>query len=220
MDHEQNPYDEQPSTPPSPGRQPWRASRAAVGVGLAAFLGLAGAGAAFAFTGSGNTSSSASGSTSTTTPSSLPPKGLHFPHGYGFGPMMGGFGGSVVHGQYTVKTSSGYQTVLEQVGAVVNVSSTSIEVKSTDGYDHTYSVASTTIVDSQANGIATVAKNDEVRLEAVQQSGKDVATNITDTTKIGSSRKGFGFGPIQPPQPPQSPQSSSSSSAGQANVAA
>jgi hypothetical protein len=112
---------------------------------------------------------------------------------------MAGLGG-VVHGQYTVQTGSGYKTVLVQVGSVVNVSQSSIEVKSSDGYDHTYSVQSSTVVDAQENGISTVAKNDQVRIQAVQQSGQDVATNIVDTTKIGSSRAGFGFGHIQPPE--------------------
>jgi len=132
----------------------------------------------------------------------------------------GGLGGRVVHGEYTVQTPSGYKTVLEQVGTVVNVSSTSIEVKSTDGYDHTYSVSSTTVVDAQANGIANIAKNDKVRLQAVHQSGKDAATNIIDTTKIGSSRTGFGFGPgekRQVPQPPEPP--SGGTTATNANIA-
>lgn len=105
-------------------------------------------------------------------------------------------GGKVLHGVFTVKTPSGtYQTVEEQVGTVTAVSSGSITVKSTDGYSNTYSVSSSTVVDSQAGGINAVAANDTVRVSAaVPKSGTDTATSITDTTKIAASRSGFGFG--------------------------
>ena len=62
---------------------------------------------------------------------------------------LGGFGGlagagRVVHGEFTVRTASGYKTVDEQVGAVTAVSSSQITVKSSDGYTHTYKVVSST----------------------------------------------------------------------------
>ena len=104
-------------------------------------------------------------------------------------------GGNVLHGVYTVKTASGtYQTVETQVGTVNSASSTSITVTSADGYSHTYAVTSSTIVDSQANGIGAVAAKDTVRISAITQSGTDTATSITDVTKIGASRTAFGFG--------------------------
>ncbi|MBV9662109.1 MAG: hypothetical protein JO337_13225 [Acidimicrobiales bacterium] len=203
MDYELNPYGE---GPPPPVRGPRRVSRAALTVGLAAFLGLGGAGAAFALTGSGSSTPSLSADASTTTSTSVPssPSSPKTPppgwRGPGGGGLFGGIaGGNVVHGEYTIKSGSGYKTVLVQTGSVVTVSQTSIEVKSSDGYDHTYTVQPTTVVDSQANGISTVAAQDQVRVEAVQQSGSDVATDIVDTTKVGSSRTGFGFGPAQSP---------------------
>lgn len=109
-------------------------------------------------------------------------------------------GGNVLHGVYTVKTASGtYQTVESQVGTVSSVSPTSIVVSSADGYSHTYVVTTSTVVDSQAGGINAVAKSDTVRVSAVTQSGTDTATSITDMTKIGASRTGFGFGPPASP---------------------
>lgn len=223
MDHAPNPYDDQPFVPPQrePGERrswSWKVPRLGIAAGLVVILGLAGTGAAFAFGGSGfggsgSSSGAAAASTTTTTapssttPTTMPDKGPRFSHGFGgfggFGPGGGaaGFGGRVVHGQSTVQTPSGYKTVLQQVGTVVDVSSTSIELKSSDGYDHIYTVTPTTLVNSQADGIATVAEGDQVSLQGVQQSGTDTATDIVDITKIGSSHDGFGFTPRQPKGP-------------------
>ena len=105
----------------------------------------------------------------------------------------GGFGGQVVHAEYTVKDGTTYKTYAEQVGQVVTVSKTSITVKSDDGFTQTYTVQSSTVVDSQADGIGAVAGTDTVRIEALVAGTTQTATNIVDTTKIGSSRKGFGY---------------------------
>ena len=113
--------------------------------------------------------------------------------------MAGRFGmGPVVHGQYTVKSGSSYKTVEVQVGTVTAVSSTSITVKSSDNYEHTYAVDAATVVDSQAGGISSVQDGDQVRLAATSQGGKDTAVDIRDLTKIGSSRTHFGFAPTGP----------------------
>jgi hypothetical protein len=100
-----------------------------------------------------------------------------------------------VHGEFTTSTPSGYKTVEVQAGKVAAVSPTSITVTSPDGYTHTYAVTSSTLVDAQRGGISSVAKGDQVQIVATTVSHKDTATNIADTTKIGASRKGFGFGP-------------------------
>jgi hypothetical protein len=95
---------------------------------------------------------------------------------------------------------------------VTDVSSSSLTVKSSDGYTHTYKVVPTTVVDSQAGGISSVAKNDQVDLLATPQNGSDTATNIVDRTKVGASRQGFGFGRAKPaPAPGGAPGSSNSS---------
>lgn len=203
MDEGTSPYEDH-HTPPPPSRR-WRVPRAAVAAGLASFLGLAGAGAAFAFTGTPSRASTSSATTPSTPPSP--------PHAKMVGPGLRGLPalGGVVHGQYTVASGSGYKTILVQAGTVVTVSGSSIEVKSADGYDHVYSVVASTVVDAQENGIATVAKGDTVRVQAVQQSGQDVATAIVDTTKVRSSRNGFGLGRMtpfgqKPPAPPSANQ--------------
>ena len=82
-----------------------------------------------------------------------------------------------------------------QTGKVTGKTTTSITVTSADGYNHTYQVSSSTVVDAQRDGIASVANGDQVEVTATSVSGKDTATNIVDTTKVGASRKGFGFGP-------------------------
>jgi hypothetical protein len=186
--------------PPAPPSQPVpprvrrfsRAQRLVVAGGLAAGLALGGAGISFA-------ASSGSSSSSTTRPPNAPVKPGHGPRA--FGPGLPGFGGlgQVVHGQATVHTRSGsYQTIAFQVGSVTEVNSTSITVKSTDGFSQTYDVTANTIVNAQRDGISSVAKGDEVRVIATQSgANKWTATNITDMTKLKNSRAGFGFGPGQ-----------------------
>ena len=215
MDQPNNPYGE-PTAPAAPEAQPMRRmSRVALGVGLAAFLGMAGAGVAFAVSGGSTSSSSASGSSATnpTTPngSATTPGGrFRGPAGAGMGAMgMRPMGGKVLYGQYTVEvpaSSSGssstptYKTIDVQVGtASVSSDGKSITVTSTDGHSQTYAVVASTIVDAQAGGISTVGKGDTVRIEGLVQGSTVTATNIVDSSKIGSSRQGFGFGPERGP---------------------
>jgi hypothetical protein len=189
-----------------------------------AVIGLAaGGGIAYAAEHSGGTpaaaSSLSSGSkTPTARPSSLPFKGYgrffrnHLRVGV-FGPFGGfGFGGlgglgGAIHGQITVRTAGGgYQTVDIQRGKVTAVSSSSITLKSADGYTATYAVASSTEVNAQASGIATVKLGNSVFLVATVKSGKATAASIIDITSIRSSRGAFGFPiPAPPPIPKTSP---------------
>lgn len=195
-------FETTPTPEPTPARRRFlgRVPRAALTAGVAVGLALGGAGIAFAATSSGSSSTT----TPATKPSTNPPRHGARPFGPGFGgpgfggPGVGGPGvaGRVVHGQYTVQTPSGtYKTVEVQTGKASKISSTSITLTSADGYSHTYAVDPSTVVDSQRDGIASVANNDQVQLEATTVSGKDTATNIVDTTKVGASRNGFGFGP-------------------------
>ena len=99
-----------------------------------------------------------------------------------------------MHEEATVPNGSGgYRTIEMQVGKATAVSTSSIAVTSADGYSHTYTVVPSTVVDSQAGGISTVAKGDQVRIIASTESGKDTALSIADTTKVGNSWKGFGL---------------------------
>jgi hypothetical protein len=166
--------------------------------GLAAGLALGGAGISFA---------ASSGSTSTTTPPTsktpsapatpnAPGKPGHGPHGFGFGRGVFGLGGlgRVVHGEVTVKTDTGYQTIVFQTGTATEAptASTGITVKSPDGYTHTYPVTAQTTVNAQLNGIGSVKKNDQVEVIA---NGSNTAVRITDMTGLQQSGNHFGFGP-------------------------
>ncbi len=159
--------------------------------------------------GTGN-STSAQASTPSASPSpSAPAWRGHFGGGFrGFGFGGPGFGfagfGDAIHGQLTEpKSGGGYQTVDVQRGTVTAVSSTSITVKSADGYSATYAVATSTEVNAQAAGIGTVKVGDSVELVATVSNGTATASSIVDTTSIKSSRGAFGF-PTGPPSNNQS----------------
>src|SRR5215813_5500954 len=65
--------------------------------------------------------------------------------------------GSVAHGAAVLpKPGGGYQTVAFQNGKVTAVSSTSITLRSADGYSRTYRVTSSTLVNAQRDGIGSV----------------------------------------------------------------
>ena len=129
--------------------------------------------------------------------------------GFG-GPGFGGLGfgglGGVIHGQLTEpKSGGGYQTVDVQRGTVTAVSSSSITVKSADGFTATYAVSSSTEVNAQAAGIGTVKTGDTVEVEATVSGDTATAASIVDETSIRSSRGSFGF-PAGPPSPPSTTQ--------------
>jgi hypothetical protein len=192
-----------------------------------AVIGLAaGGGIAYAAEHSGSTpaaASSSTGSNATARPSASPFKGYgrYFRKhlragvlgpfgGVGFG-RLGGLGGAI-HGQVTIrKAGGGYQTVDIQQGKVTAVSSSSITLKSVDGFTATYAVASSTEVNAKASGIATVKVGNSVYVVATVRSGKATAASIIDITSIRSSRKAFGFpAPVAPPIPNTSPGSGQS----------
>jgi hypothetical protein len=182
-----------PPVQPEPSRSKrfGRLPRAAIAGGIAVGLALGGAGIAFA-------ASSSTTTTPSTTPSTPKTRAPH-PHGHAFGPRFGvggpDFGlGGVIHGQFTVPGGTGYRTVDIQVGTVNAVSSSSITVTSTDHYQAKYTVTAATMVDAQRDGIGSVVKGDQVRVLATTAKGTSTAVSITDITKMGASRKQFGFG--------------------------
>ncbi|HWE57493.1 MAG TPA: hypothetical protein VG435_18450 [Acidimicrobiales bacterium] len=220
MDMDPHPYDQlhgpAPEAAPTAAAGHRRVPRLAIGVGLTAFLGMAGAGLAFATSGGGTQAPALSASSGTSTTTSVPggrerpqlPGGGASGGRFG-GPAARGFGlmdpgGAVVHAQYTTKNGSGFRTVDMQTGQVTKVSRVSITVKSVDGYVATYAVQSSTVVDSQSGGISAVTAGDSVSVTALVKGTATTATNVVDTTKIGSSRTAFGFGsaPTQPPGAP------------------
>jgi hypothetical protein len=177
------------------------------GLLVVAVIALAGgAGVAYAVTNTGSkvaADSSAGGQPQTSAGSAAPsapswggrgPAGPRRFGGFGFG----GFGGAI-HGRVTEpKSGGGYQTVDVQRGTVTAVSSSSITVKSADGFLATYAVTGSTDVNAQAAGIGTVKTGDIVDLTATVSGGTATAASIIDMTSIRASRGAFGF-PGGPP---------------------
>lgn len=194
------PGDEPVYGPPQPPRR--RLPRGVIIGGLATGLALSGAGIAYAASSSSSGGSSPATATASSPTSTVPPatpkgSGRGHPGGFGFkGGGLGfpGLGGRILYGQATIQQPDGTTKTVEfQSGTVSDVNGSSITVN-TGSYTHTYKVDSSTVVDSQAAGISTVAKGDQVQLLATPKSGNDTAVNIIDITKIKSSRSGFGFG--------------------------
>lgn len=129
--------------------------------------------------------------------------GRHFGFPGGFpGPIGFGFGGAggALHGQFVIaKSGGGYQTVDVQRGKVTAVSSSSITVKSTDGFSATYAVAGSTIVDAQRDGIGSVKDGNQVYVSATVSGSTATATSVSDLTLLGQGHggppPGFGGGP-------------------------
>jgi hypothetical protein len=174
-----------------------------LGVAAVAVLALAaGGGIAYVATHSADNASTvaSSGAAASPAPSPSTSPGYSGRHGgFGrFGGLGGGFGlgglGGVIHGQVTEpKSGGGYQTVDVQRGTVTAVSSSSITVKSADGYTATYAVIGSTEVNAQAAGIGTVKDGDTVELTATVSGGTATAASIIDLTSIQSSRGSFNF---------------------------
>ena len=117
------------------------------------------------------------------------------------GPMFGGMfpggmfpGGmfGAVHGQYVApKSGGGYQTIDFQNGKVTAVSSTSITVRSADGYVHSYVVNGSTTVDAQRGGISSVKAGHEVSVQATVSGSTATASRIADLTLLQAGAKHF-----------------------------
>ncbi len=198
--------------------------RVAIGAAVAAVALLGGAGVAYAASGSGATPTAAGASSSASPSASVPsPPSIHcqisvngstkttkhcppfgrfpFRH-FGFpGGGPGGIGfpfgaGGALHGQFVIaKSGGGYQTVDVQRGKVTAVSSTSLTVKSADGFSATYAISSSTIVDAQRDGIGSVKDGNQVSVSATVSGSKATATSIFDLTLLGRNGGAFGFGP-------------------------
>ncbi len=117
-------------------------------------------------------------------------RGMRFFGRFGLGML----GGGVVHGQVTVpKSGGGYQTLDIQDGTVTAVSSSSITVKSADGFTASYAVTSSTLVNAESAGIGSVKKGDTVFVAATVSGSTATAAHIVDITAIKAGRASFGF---------------------------
>jgi hypothetical protein len=173
--------------------------------GVAAVALLGGAGAAMAATSgssaSGTAASPAGGTVATPSPSARPA----FPHqgrpggfGFGFGSPFG-----AVHGQFVVpKPGGGYQTVDIQRGSVTAVSTTSITVKSADGFVKTYQVVSSTNVDAQRDGISTIKTGHQAVVTATVSGSTATAVSILDFNLLPAMHGGPGWNHHPAPSAP------------------
>jgi hypothetical protein len=177
-------------------RAAWLGSRrVAVLAGVITVGVLAGAGVAVAATGS----SSPTPSVSPPAPSARPPlrallpKGafgrLHgsVPFGPAFagpGPLGGGLFGAVRGTVVVPKPGGGYQTVAFQNGKVTAVSSTSITLRSADGYSHSYQVTSSTMVNAQRDGIGSIKAGNQVMVDATVSGGTATAVRVVDLSLL------------------------------------
>jgi hypothetical protein len=142
-----------------------------------------GGGIAFAATGDNTTPAP---STAPSAPSESSSNGNQKAPDHDRGPRDGLFG--ALHGEFVVpKDGGGYQTVVTQSGSVTAVSSTSITVKSADGYSRTYVVNADTKVNRDGK-IADIKTGETVRIRAVVSGSTATASSIDD----GSNRPAGG----------------------------
>jgi len=185
-------HDAQPGKPGL--RTAWQGSRRfAVMAGVVTLGVLAGAGVAVAATSSSGqpTAQGASASPSPSARPQFPPKGQWRMPPPGGGPFAfggpGALGGlfGAVHGTVVVpKPGGGYQTVAFQNGKVTAVSSTSITLRSADGYSRSYQVTSSTLVNAQRDGIGSIKAGQQVIATATVSGSGATATRIIDVSLI------------------------------------
>jgi hypothetical protein len=125
----------------------------------------------------------------------------------GFGALAGGgggFGGGlVVHGQDTVRTKTGYQTIDFQVGAVTAKSGNTLTVTSTDGYKLVWTLNSKTVIRDLGKAVTASALKTG---QTIRISG--TATGAGATARIVQVRPPAGTWPGLKPKPSPSPTAS------------
>ncbi len=169
------------------------------GVAVAALLG--GAGAALAATNSPAPAAPVSAvitnpSSSAEQPGAAAPAPPGFRH-FGPGPGLGGFLFGALHGQFVIrKPGGGYETVDVQNGQVTAVSTTSITLKSADGFTKSYRVTNSTLVDAQRDGIGSVKVGNQASVQATVSGSTATAISIEDLTLLQQGRPAFGLGPF------------------------
>ena len=189
-----------------------KSRRIAIGTAVAIVAALGGAAVGFAASGAtASPTAQAAGASSSPSPKAVPkqcpnsnspcrPFGGPFrrfgavpgmPFGLGFpGGMFG-----AIHGQMVLaKPGGGYQTVDIQRGKVTAVSASSVTVRSGDGFTASYTVAASTIVDAQRDGIGSVKVGNQVSVFASVSGSKATATSITDLSLLEQGRPPVGNG--------------------------
>ncbi len=170
------------STPPIPPPPADRGKRRRFGLAAVAIFatGLLAGIIVASVTGAGAASSTPSSSAGSNLPRKMIGHGFFGHDGFGFG---------AIHGQFTIAApNGGYETLDTQLGTVSAVSSSSITVKSADGFTATYAVDANTLVNAGRDGIADVRSGDTVRVVAVVSGGATDAVEIVDGTNVQNLR--------------------------------
>jgi hypothetical protein len=109
------------------------------------------------------------------------------------GPFLLGPGGMALHGEFTTKKpDGGFQTHATQLGEVTAVSSSSITVKSEDGFTRTYAVdGDTKVRPATDEGIGGIADGETVRVMALVEGDKARALAVVDTAAVKELRGKF-----------------------------
>jgi hypothetical protein len=204
------PQDETPGSTvsgpgPSGGRRSNRARAvrpavvAALSLGVLTIIGVS----VSAAQSSGPAASTPSSTTPTTAPGSGSPKQGFRGHGFGPGGLrgFGGVGGGAIHGEFVRRNGGTDQTVDIQVGQVTAVSSSSITLKSVDGFTKTYTVDTNTLVNAGRDGIGTVKVNDTASVQAVVNGKTAAAVSVIDTTTLGALHQHWRPSPPPPTSP-------------------
>jgi|GEM_PF-1634140 len=111
-------------------------------------------------------------------------------HGMGgkglLGGMMGGpLLGAPLHGSYVVEDpDGGYRTVLSQRGEVTAVSSTSLTVRSDDGFTATYRLTDDTSVLAGTDGTDDIEQGADVAVTALREGGSPRAVHVVDLSQM------------------------------------
>jgi len=138
---------------------------------------LAGTGAGVATAQTTTTPTPAAPGTATPAAPAHPPKAGTHP-GHHKGQL-----GRAEHGEFTVHTKTGDETLDTQRGVVTAVNAGSVTVKSTDGFTATYTLTPTTKIhkDKQTATTTTqITTNDRVRVLATKTGTTATATHIGD----------------------------------------
>src|SRR3984885_3166908 len=168
----------------NPARRPYLLA------GVAAAALLAGGGAALAVGSSGTPAAAQNAVTATPVPvasAGAAETRHHFHSRFGLG------GSGMLHGQFVIaKSGGGYQTVDVQDGQGTALSTTSITLKSSDGFTKTYVVTSSTTVDAQRDGIGSVKVGNQASVFATGSGSTVTPTRGADMTLLQQDHQGFG----------------------------
>lgn len=125
------------------------------------------------------------------------PRGPHPRNGAIGGPGPDSAGETSLHGEFVVPNKHGFTTVLTQTGTVTAISTTSITVRSADGYNQTYVIPPTA-----GNAGAPFAVNDQVVVRATWEGQTATVTNIGKPLLMSPAGPGASTTPADPGGPP------------------